>query len=468
MPPHIAQWLRPALRPVGALLAALSLVSTTLLVTPTSAQAAERASTGFTRSFTAAGQTSTYSVYADGLDWSRPVGVSFYFDGDGQYWAKRPGASLVQRMARHAAERNMVLVVPLAPDRVGTPTWWENRDGNGDWFRTLAAHLVQRHGLDTRNVWLAGYSGGAQFITGEVLADRQNWIRGGGAVVIGGGGSRGMQTTPSAEVRSVPIRWVTGSEDVAGATQPPSWSALADAKRGRDVYVRHGFTRTSLHVPAGVDHHGYDHAALLADTLRMHYSGIPSAPTSSGPFRDVADSHPFAAEIAWMHARGISTGWLQQDGTRLYRPGSAIARDQMAAFLYRMAGSPAFSPPRVSPFTDVPTNHVFYKEISWLHARGISTGWAAADGTRTYKPGQAVARDQMAAFLHRLAGRPGHTAPAASPFRDVSPAQGFYREMAWLHATGISTGWDDGTFRPGASVSRDVMAAFLHRFAGLR
>ena len=37
--------------------------------------------------------------------------------------------------------------------------------------------------------------------------------------------------------------------------------------------------------------------------------------------------------------------------------------------------------------------------------------------------------------------------------------------MAWLHATGISQGWDDGTYRPAAGTSRDVMAAFLHRYA---
>ena len=49
-----------------------------------------------------------------------------------------------------------------------------------------------------------------------------------------------------------------------------------------------------------------------------------------------------------------------------------------------------------------------------------------------------------------------------------APPGGFVRQpprVAWMHSTGISKGWDDGTYRPGASVSRDVMAAFLHRFA---
>ncbi|WP_187347268.1 S-layer homology domain-containing protein, partial [Kocuria sp. CNJ-770] len=58
-----------------------------------------------------------------------------------------------------------------------------------------------------------------------------------------------------------------------------------------------------------------------------------------------------------------------------------------------------------------------------------------------------------------------YTPPRTSPFVDVSTGQGFYKEMAWLQATGISTGWKDGTYRPGAGTSRDVMAAFLHRYA---
>ena len=52
---------------------------------------------------------------------------------------------------------------------------------------------------------------------------------------------------------------------------------------------------------------------------------------------------------------------------------------------------------RASPFKDVPTNHVFYKEIAWMNSQGIAKGWP--DGT--FRPYQPVKRDQMAAFLYR-------------------------------------------------------------------
>ena len=59
------------------------------------------------------------------------------------------------------------------------------------------------------------------------------------------------------------------------------------------------------------------------------------------------------------------------------------------------------------------------------------------------------------------------TAPAGSPFVDVATDNQFYREISWLAESGISTGWDDGTFRPVQPVARDAMAAFMLRFANL-
>ncbi|MEW1823036.1 S-layer homology domain-containing protein, partial [Arthrobacter sp. NPDC080031] len=87
---------------------------------------------------------------------------------------------------------------------------------------------------------------------------------------------------------------------------------------------------------------------------------------------------------------------------RSYRPLQSISRDAMAAFLYRMAGSPAYTPPAVSPFTDVSTGQQFYKEMAWMSEKGVSTGWAEAGGARSYRPLQSISRDAMAAFLYRM------------------------------------------------------------------
>ncbi|MBD1537720.1 hypothetical protein HC749_05980 [Arthrobacter sp. S13_S34] len=191
-------------------------------------------------------------------------------------------------------------------------------------------------------------------------------------------------------------------------------------------------------------------------------------PPAVSPFADVASDQVFYKEMAWLAEKGVSNGWTEPDGTKTYRPFEPVYRDAMAAFLYRLAGKPDFTPPAVSPFADVTPNTLFYKEITWLAKQGISEGWTEPDGSKTFRPYASVSRDVMAAFMYRHAGKPAFTAPAVSPFTDVTPGMVFYKEMTWLAKEGISEGWTepDGskTYRPSVSVNRDVMAAFMYRY----
>ncbi|WP_454698278.1 RCC1 domain-containing protein [Arthrobacter humicola] len=186
-------------------------------------------------------------------------------------------------------------------------------------------------------------------------------------------------------------------------------------------------------------------------------------------FADVPESSLFHKEISWLAAEGISTGWDVGGGVRQYRPLDRIARDAMAAFLYRKAGSPDYAPPASSPFSDVAPEAAFYKEITWLASEGISTGWDVGEGKREYRPMNPIARDAMAAFLYRFAKPVQFAAPAQSPFVDVAAGAAFYREITWLASSGISTGWDIGggarEYRPLSGIARDAMAAFLYRYA---
>ncbi|MGO4193097.1 S-layer homology domain-containing protein [Arthrobacter sp. YAF17] len=207
-------------------------------------------------------------------------------------------------------------------------------------------------------------------------------------------------------------------------------------------------------------------AAIAVGCLPVAYNPAAAsayAPTlvSSGlegtAFIDVDPSNQFYNEISWLAAERISTGYFDQT----FRPVQAVNRDAMAAFLYRLAGSPDYTPPPESPFTDVTPATQFYKEITWLASRGITTGY----WDRSYRPLQPVNRDAMAAFLYRFAVKPAFTAPASSPFGDIGVNTQFYSEMSWLADKGISTGWsEDRTYRPLQPVNRDAMAAFMYRF----
>ncbi|MBG6178918.1 S8 family serine peptidase [Arthrobacter sp. CAN_A1] len=185
-------------------------------------------------------------------------------------------------------------------------------------------------------------------------------------------------------------------------------------------------------------------------------------------FPDVAGNEHEEA-INWLADQGLTTGY--EDGT--YRPLASINRDAMAAFLYRLAGEPAFADPTTSPFTDVPTTDLFYTEIAWMESVGLAEGYEEANGTVTFRRLAPVNRDAMAAFMNRFAGlycnigdAADYTAPQVAPFPDVPVNDQFHREISWMAENGITTGFSDGEFKRLQPVARDAMAAFIERLDG--
>ena len=199
-----------------------------------------------------AGTTSQYHVYADGVDFSKPVGVVFYFDGD--YWRNDqskvydPSGELAQ-MAASAAAQNMLFVPVISPDTNrydGGVTWWEDMERNGEFFRSFASAFIAANGVDSSNVWTMGYSGGAEFITYELNTKPQTWRNGGGSIMVAGGGLD--EGTPSAALKSQPMYWYTNANDGAGETYPQTWSARGAVEGGYDAYLSAGYTNASVTV----------------------------------------------------------------------------------------------------------------------------------------------------------------------------------------------------------------------------
>ena len=227
-------------------------------------------------------------------------------------------------------------------------------------------------------------------------------------------------------------------------------------------------------------------AACLAALLAQQYTAVSDqrpvaySPPSVSPFVDVpgtstSSPHTFYREIAWLSDQKISTGYVTPQG-RVFEPQAPILREQMAAFLYRLAGEPAVDLPATSPFADLPASHPFYTEVVWLRSTGVTTGYTESDERSTFRGSQPVLREQMAAFLFRFkTWQDQGTAPPSSttgprPFIDVPGGHAFQREIRWLASTGVSTGYAESgamTFRPTAPVLREQMAAFLFRYSGL-
>ena len=169
-------------------------------------------------------------------------------------------------------------------------------------------------------------------------------------------------------------------------------------------------------------------------------------------FTDVTHAVKGFWEISWMSDSGITTGY--DDGS--FRPFGTVKRQDMARFLYRQAGEPSVTLPASSPFVDVAETSDAYTAIVWLGQQGITQ-------VNPFHPTNSVSRKQMVMFLYRALGEPPVTLPSRSPFKDVAKTDLGYQAVVWAQKAGVTTGYDDGTFRPNKPVIRSHMALFMYR-----
>jgi hypothetical protein len=234
-------------------------------------------------------------------------------------------------------------------------------------------------------------------------------------------------------------QWKRDGKAITGATKSKYRLSAADA--GRSVTVTVTGSRS-----------GYN-----AESRTSAKKYVPTA------FVDVPRSHRFYTEIQWMYDSGATTGVKTSQGLK-YQPKGKVTREAMAAFLYRQ-NAPKGYQPKKQHFADVPKSHKFYREIEWMYDSGLSTG-IKQGGARVYKPKDGVSREAMAAFMYRLLSPENGKAPTKAPFIDVPKNHKFGKEIAWMKASGLSTGTRTArgaAYKPKDTVSREAMAAFLYR-----
>lgn len=171
------------------------------------------------------------------------------------------------------------------------------------------------------------------------------------------------------------------------------------------------------------------------------------------PFTDVPDGTYFAQPTAMLALRNITTGW--GGSTTIFNPTELVTRAQMAAFLWRTAGSPATATP--CGFIDQASIPTYAAEAAcWLDEQNITTA-------NPFRPNDVVTRDQMAAFLWRMAGSP--SSPSSCRFADETSIPTYAQPGAcWLLAQGITV---LNPYRPADPVTRAQMSAFIYRFGGI-
>ena len=118
-----------------------------------------------------------------------------------------------------------------------------------------------------------------------------------------------------------------------------------------------------------------------------------------------------------------------------------------------------------NPFVDVAEDAVYYDAVLWAYYHEPKQITSGFDATH-FGPQNACTRAQVVTFLWRAAGCPEPTG-SVDIFKDAADIASPYRKaVAWAVEKGITTGYEDRTFRPNDSVTRAQFVTFLWRYEG--
>ena len=198
----------------------------------------------------------------------------------------------------------------------------------------------------------------------------------------------------------------------------------------------------------------------LALALCLVCSLLPGTALAAGenPFTDVPASHWAHDDITYVYENDLMNG---TDGS-LFSPESTTTRAQVVTVLYRLAGQPAAD--WENPFWDVPASAWFHDAVTWAWENDITGGVSSTH----FGAGNAVTREQLAAFLYRYAQDQGYDTSARadlSGYSDAGLVSSYATEaLSWANATGLITGTTGTTLSPKGSATRAQVATILSRF----
>ena len=181
-------------------------------------------------------------------------------------------------------------------------------------------------------------------------------------------------------------------------------------------------------------------------------------PVKENPFVDVSESSVYYDAILWAYyhePQQITGGYTATE----FRPGNPCTRGQVVTFLWRAAGCPEPTGD-INVFNDASSIAAPYrKAVAWAVEKGITTGFT--DGT--FRPNDSVTRAQFVTFLWRYENKPA-TSGSIAGFTDAASISGPYQQaVAWAVEKGITTGYNDGSFRPNSTCTRWAVVLFMYR-----
>ena len=174
--------------------------------------------------------------------------------------------------------------------------------------------------------------------------------------------------------------------------------------------------------------------------------------TSAASFPDVKQ---YKDEISYLADMGIISGF--PDGT--FGPSEKLTRLQGVRVLLKAKGITDYNAANPN-FEDMKTNSNGYAEVAKAVQLGIISGKTGENGSKYFDPSGNLTRGQMAKIIVETKGYPIDKSHA---FRDLPKSNGYYNYVSTLAAQGITEGYEDRTFKPNNTVTRQHFAVFVAR-----
>ncbi|MBQ4159415.1 MAG: S-layer homology domain-containing protein, partial [Clostridia bacterium] len=111
-------------------------------------------------------------------------------------------------------------------------------------------------------------------------------------------------------------------------------------------------------------------------------------------------------------------------------------------------------------FADVHhVGHWSEKSVDFVYLLGLMNG----TGEHHFSPDEHLTRAMLVAVLYRAEGEPA--VENDNSFEDVESGSYYEKAVAWAKANGIVNGTSDTTFEPDTEITREQIAAIMHRYA---
>lgn len=179
-------------------------------------------------------------------------------------------------------------------------------------------------------------------------------------------------------------------------------------------------------------------------------------------FTDVPNSYWAHDEIEFIVNKGLFNGTT----ATTFSPDAQMKRGQLAAVLYRYAGSPKVSS-TAAGYSDVASGTYYYNAIRWAKANSIFM--ADKLSASSLKPDEGITRSEFAVMLYNFARLNGKTevkSNASNPYTDMKDVSTEIKTamVNWAVPAGVLNGTSGTTMSPFAAIKRSHVAAMLYRY----